>query len=125
LATRGGPRRIGLEHPYDTSRAIGVWEGTYAALCASATNRRAWGDGLHHVLDARKGEPVRTIAATVSVAGPAKRADAIATALFVDGAPRLAHEWGASWVRMATDGRVEWSPGCRADLFLPRTSVES
>ena len=42
----------------------------------------------------------------------------VATALFFDGGPRLAHEWGVEWVRMTTDGRVEWSPGCRAELFV-------
>ena len=96
-----------------------------AALCASATNRRAWGDGLHHVLDARTGLPVRTVAATWAVAPTAMHADAIATALFFDGGPRLASEWGVEWVRMATDGRVEWSPGCRADLFTRETSVDT
>ena len=124
LAVRGTPQRIGLEHPFDTRRAIGVWEVMDAALCASATNRRAWGDGLHHVLDARTGMPVRTMAATWAVADSAIRADAIATALFFDGGPRLAHEWGVEWVRMTTDGRVEWSPGCRAELFVRATSVE-
>jgi thiamine biosynthesis lipoprotein len=123
LAVRGRPQRIGLEHPFDARRAIGVWEVTDAALCASAVNRRAWpsaaGTTLHHVLDARTGQPVRTIAATWAVAPDAMTADAVATALFFDGGPRLAHEWGAGWVRMTTDGRVEWSPGCRADLFLP------
>ena len=44
-------------------------------------------------------------------------ADAIATALFFDGGPRLAHEWGIQWVRMLTDGRVEYSPGSTAELF--------
>ena len=117
LAVRGAPQRIGLEHPFDARRAIGVWEVRDAALCASATNRRSWGDGLHHVLDARTGEPVRTIAATWAVAGTAMRADAIATALFFDGGERLAREWGVEWVRMTTDGRVEWSPGSRAELF--------
>lgn len=117
LAVRGRPQRIGLEHPYDPSRAIGVVEVTDAALCASATNRRAWGDGLHHVLDARTGEPVRTIAATWAIAPTAMRADAIATALFFDGGPRIAHEWGVEWVRMTTAGRVEWSPGSTAELF--------
>ena len=124
LAVRGAPQRIGLEHPFDPRRAIGVWEVTDAALCASATNRRAWGDGLHHVLDARTGVPVRTIAATWAVADSAMRADALATALFFDGGPRLAHDWGCEWVRMTTDGRVEWSPGCRAELFLRTDSVE-
>lgn len=118
LAVRGRPVRVGLEHPYDTRRAIGVIEVTDAALCASATNRRLWGDGLHHVLDARTGLPVRSIAATWAVAETAMRADAIATALFFDGGPGLAHDWGVEWVRMTTDGRVEWSPGCAAELFL-------
>ena len=117
LVVRGAAQRIGLEHPYDPRRAIGVVELTDAALCASATNRRAWGDGLHHVLDARTGEPVRTIAATWAIAPTAMHADAISTALFFDGGPELAHEWGVEWVRMTTDGRVEWSPGSTAELF--------
>jgi FAD:protein FMN transferase len=117
LAVRGAGQRIGLEHPYDPRRAIGVIEVTDAALCASATNRRAWGEGLHHVLDARTGVPVRTIAATWAVAPTAMQADAIATALFFDGGPELAHAWGVEWVRMTTDGHVEWSPGSTAELF--------
>lgn len=124
IAVRGGPVRIGLEHPYDTRRAIGVWQVTDAALCASAVNRRAWGDGLHHVLDARTGVPVSTVAATWAIAATAMRADAIATALFFDGGEALAHEWGVQWVRMATDGRVEWSPGCTAELFTGPDIVE-
>lgn len=117
LAVRGAPVRIGLEHPYDTTRAIGVVTIRDAALCASATNRRAWGDGLHHVLDARTGAPVRTVAATWAVAPAAMHADAIATALFFDGGPAIAHEWGVEWVRMLTDGRVEYSPASTAELF--------
>lgn len=123
IAVRGGAERIGLEHPYDPRRAIGVWEVADAALCASATNRRAWGEGLHHVLDARTGEPVRAVAATWAVAGDAMHADAVATALFFDGGPALAARWGVTWVRMLTDGRVEWSPACDARLFT-RDSVE-
>ena len=117
LAVRGAPVRIGLEHPYDPTRAIGVVEVTDAALCASAITRRAWGDGLHHVLDARTGVPVRAFAATWAIAETAMRADALATALFFEGGPRLAAAWDASWVRMHTDGRVEWSPGFEGEIF--------
>lgn len=117
MLVRGAPQRIGLQHPYDASRAIGVVEITDAALCASATNRRAWGDGLHHVLDARTGAPVRAYAATWAIAPDAMRADAVATALFFDGGPELAASWGVQWVRMRTDGAVEWSPGSKAELF--------
>jgi FAD:protein FMN transferase len=125
LAARGATQRVGLEHPYQPARAIGVIEVTDAALCASAVNRRAWGDGLHHVLDARTGVPVRTYAATWAIAPTAMRADAIATALFFDGGPQLAFEWGVEWVRMTTDGRVEWSPGSRAELFTRPATVEA
>ncbi|WP_311245877.1 FAD:protein FMN transferase [Microbacterium sp. WCS2018Hpa-23] len=117
MRVRGDAVRVGLEHPYDASKAIGVIELQDAALCASAVNRRAWGDGLHHVLDARTGVPVRTWAATWAIAPDAMRADAVATALFFDGGPELAASWGVEWVRMTTDGRAERSPGCTAQLF--------
>lgn len=118
LAVDGLSQRVALEHPYDATRAIGVWSVSDGALCASATNRRAWGDGLHHVLDARTGEPVRAYAATWAVAADAMTADAVATALFFDGGPRFAADRDASWVRMRTDGSVEWSPHCKAELFV-------
>lgn len=121
LAVHGLTERIGLEHPFDPARAIGVWEVADAALCASATTRRTWpgigGARLHHVLDARTGEPVRTIAATWATAQEAMIADAAATALFFEGGDRFAADHGAQWVRMTTDGRVEWSRGCTAELF--------
>lgn len=120
LRVRGDVVRVGLEHPYDQTKAIGVIELQDAALCASAINRRAWGDGLHHVLDARTGVPVRTWAATWAIASDAMRADAVATALFFDGGPELAASWGVEWVRMTTDGRAERSPGCPAQLFTAR-----
>ncbi|MCJ1706992.1 FAD:protein FMN transferase [Microbacterium sp. VKM Ac-2923] len=117
LAARGASVRVALEHPYDPTLAIGVVTLTDGALCASAINRRAWGDGLHHVLDARTGAPVRAFAATWALAETAMRADALATALFFDGGPELAASWNAQWVRMRTDGRVEWSPGFIGEVF--------
>jgi thiamine biosynthesis lipoprotein len=118
LRVRGAGIRVGLEHPYDPTKAIGVVSVQDGALCASAVNRRAWGNGLHHVLDARTGIPVRTWAATWALAPEAMRADAVATALFFDGGPALAESWGVEWVRMTTDGRVQRSPGCTAELFI-------
>ena len=118
IRVRGAGVRIGLEHPYDSTKAIGVVEVQDQALCASATNRRAWGSGLHHVLDARTGLPVRTWAATWALAPEAMIADAVATALFFEGGPDIARAWDVEWVRMSTDGRVQRSPGWTAELFL-------
>lgn len=118
LAVWGGPARIGLEDPCNPGRVIGVWDVEDAALCASAANRRAWGADLHHVLDARTGEPVRSVIATWACAPDAMHADAAATALFFEGGPELAARWGVEWVRMTQARQVEWSPGVSAELFL-------
>jgi thiamine biosynthesis lipoprotein len=117
LRVRGGAAQVALEHPYDPTSAVGVVEVADAALCASAVTRRAWGDGLHHVLDGRTGLPVRTWAATWALAADALHADAAASALFFDGGPGLADRWGVQWVRMATDGRVERSDALPGELF--------
>ncbi len=117
LRVRAGAARVALEHPYDPTSAIGVVEVADAALCGSAVTRRAWGDGLHHVLDGRTGLPVRTWAATWALADDALHADAAATALFFDGGPELADSWGVQWVRMSTDGRAERSAGFPGELF--------
>jgi thiamine biosynthesis lipoprotein len=109
--------RIGLEHPHDPRLVVGVVELRDGALCASATNRRAWGDGLHHVLDARTGEPVREVLATWVLADDAATADGVATALFTTPPHRLEKSFRCSCVRLFADGRVERSPDFPGELF--------
>lgn len=116
-----GEARIGLEHPFDQAKAIGIATIRDQALCASATNRRVWGDGLHHVLDARTGAPVRAWAATWAIADDAMHADAVATALFFDGGPQLAERWGVEWVRMSTSGAAEHSQNAPVELFMRKS----
>lgn len=78
----GRPLRVALEHPFHPNRAVGVVELGDAALAASATNRRAWAEGIHHVIDARNGRPVQGIVATWAVARTTMLADAASTAAF-------------------------------------------
>lgn len=82
VAAGAAPLRVALEHPYDTTRAVGVVGLRDGAIAASATNRRAWSDGLHHVIDARTGRPVEDVVATWAVARTAMLADAASTAAF-------------------------------------------
>jgi FAD:protein FMN transferase len=105
------PVRVGLEHPFDPTLVIGVSNLRDAALCASAVNRRAWADGLHHVLDARTGHSVQHVVATWVVADDAATADGLATALFVTAPERLAETFTFAYVRMFADGRAEVAPG--------------
>jgi thiamine biosynthesis lipoprotein len=110
------PLRVALEHPLDTSRAIGVATLSDGALCASASNRRAW-PGAHHILDALTGTPVREVVASWAIAPTALVADGLATALFVGEPARLAERFEFEWVRMFADGRVEASTGFDGEMF--------
>ncbi|MEU4025761.1 FAD:protein FMN transferase [Streptomyces anulatus] len=116
------PTRVGLESPFDARQVIGVAEVRDGALCASGVNRRAWGDGLHHVLDARTGVPVDRVVATWVVAERAALADGLATALFFTGADRLAQSFDFTCVRVRSDGRAEVSPDFPGEVFGGRTA---
>lgn len=111
------PVDVGLEHPYDRARAIGVVSLGAGALCASAANRRVWGDGLHHVLDGTTGAPVRTVVASWAMAASAMLADALATALFFVEGSRLREEFDCSWLTVYSDGPAEYSTDFEGVLF--------
>ena len=121
LRVSGVPIRVALEHPFDPTTAIGVVEVADAAIAGSAVNRRAWsGEGgrrLHHLLDARTGRPVETVAATWVLAETAMLADALATALFLVPPEALADAYDFRYVRMRTDGVASWSPDLPGEVF--------
>ena len=114
-----GPRplRIALEHPYNPAQAIGVVPLAGRALCASAPNRRRWGPGLHHIIDARTGRSVDTVAATWVLADDTMTADALATALFFTDPGTLAEEFAFDYVRMFSNGRATFSDAMAGVLF--------
>lgn len=116
---RSGPGSItvGLEHPFDPSMAIGTLDLGTGALCASASNRRAWGDGLHHVIDARTGRSVDTVVATWVLAGDAMTADGLCTALFFSDPAVLSRSFHFDYVLMYSDGRARFSARLPGALF--------
>ena len=111
------PIRVGLEHPLDTSKAIGIVSLHDGAICSSATNRRSWGSGLHHVIDATTGVPVASVIATWATAATAMEADGLSTALFFADPARLAERFDFEYVSMYSSGRVEFSPNLDGELF--------
>lgn len=111
------PVTVALEHPYDARQAIGTVELQNGALCASASNRRVWGDGLHHVLDGRTGRPIQTTVATWTRASTALVADALATALFMAEPARLESGFEFSWLRVSSDGTFSRSRDFEGKLF--------
>lgn len=118
LLVRGTePVSVALEHPYNPAQAIGVIDVAGRALCASAANRRAWGDGLHHVLDGTTGQPARTAVATWTVAETAMVADALATALFFVPGATLQETFDFSWLTVFPDGSAAYSAEFEGTLF--------
>lgn len=111
------PIRVALEHPLDTAKAIGVVRVHDGAICSSATNRRAWGDGLHHVIDPATGLPTTRIRATWALAPTALEADGLSTALFFTDPGDLARHFDFEYVRMTAAGRVESSAHLDGELF--------
>ena len=83
----------------------------------SATTRRAWGDGLHHVIDPLTGLPARGVLATWVLAPTALVADGIATALFFDPDPGFVARATSGFARMFDDGTVEVSPDFPGERF--------
>ena len=118
LRSRTVPMRIALEHPLDPRKAVGVAELSDGAFCASATTRRAWGDGLHHVIDPTTGRPSRGVLATWVLAPTALAADGIATALFFDADPEFVAHRATAFARMFDDGSVDVSSDFPGEMFV-------
>lgn len=108
---------IGLEHPLDPDMVIGVVNLKNGSICASASNRRTWGEGLHHVLDGRTGWPTAEVIATWAIASDTATADGLATALFFGASSRLMATFDFSYLRMFADGRVEVSDNFDGEVF--------
>lgn len=108
---------IGLEHPADPTKVIGTVSIKNQSLCASASNRRAW-RGVHHIVNARTLQPVQTVIATWVIADTAMVADGLATALFfIESADDLCNDFDFSFVRMFSDGTVDYSTNFEGELF--------
>ncbi|MGK2348736.1 FAD:protein FMN transferase [Actinomyces sp. W5033] len=125
LVRSAQPVRLGLEEPRAAGaprgqepRVVGVVELSRAALCASGPQRRSWGPGLHHLLDALTGLPVRGAqvpVATWAVADDAATADGLATALFLaDPADLAAAGFRYDFALLRSDGSAAVSRGFAA-----------
>lgn len=99
---------VGLENPRDDTEVIGTIDFSDRAFCASAVNRRAWGE-WHHIIDPTTNQPVRDIIATWVLADSAMIADGLATALFFVSPEKLATRYTYEYMRMHADGGVEYS----------------
>ena len=117
IRTNGVIERVGLEHPGDPSKIIGVCSVQNESLCASAINRRAW-NGIHHVFDPQTLKPTNTLVASWVVSDSGLVADGLATALFFVSPSELAKKYAFEYVTLDVRGAIDVSPGFNGELFV-------
>lgn len=111
------PLRIGLEHPLDTSKVIGVIELSTRSLCGSSINRRSWGGGLHHIIDPQTAAPSVGIIASWVIADTTMLADALATALFLVEPGVLQSRYAFDYIRINDAMQIDASGAFKSALF--------
>lgn len=115
-ATDGETITCGLEHPRNTSLAIGTLTIGTGSLCASATNRRSWKGFTHYIDPMTKSSP-EDIIATWAYAETAALADGLSSALFFADPRSLKERFDFEYLVLDSALHAKSSPGFAAELF--------
>lgn len=109
--------RVGLEHPADKTKVIGVVEIKNQAICASAGNRRAWAN-YHHIINPHTLSSPTEILATWVIAKTTIIADTLATCLFFEPAETFLNAgYEFEYLIIYPDFSIKKSDGFKAELF--------
>jgi len=127
VSADGGPWRIGVEDPSDSTRTIAVLEVRDAAVATSSVRLRSWhvaGQPVHHLIDPSTGQPGGEGLAAVTVvdADPAA-AEVASKTLFLTGLRGIrtsVEHLGLAALWVGEDGRVDWSPSLLESLVWSR-----
>lgn len=109
--------KVGLEDPLHLGAVIGEVPFQNKALCASAVNRRAWADGVHHIINPETGTSTNDVIATWVIADDALTADGLATALFFAEPEVLNTQYTYEYMRIRSNRRIDFSPGFKNALY--------
>jgi thiamine biosynthesis lipoprotein len=119
LRVRGGRTVcVGLEDPDAPGRIVGSVEVREGAICASATTRRAWGEGWHHILVGLTGRPARGVSASWVLAPTCAKADGLSTALFLAEPDALAEGFDFDFALLRSDRSALISQTFPGELYL-------
>ncbi len=116
----GSPLRIGLENPDNFKQVIGVSEIKNQSICASAGNRRRWGNH-HHIFDPKKLESVQEVKAVWVIADKAYIADGLSTALFFTEPFVLEKNFNFDYLIIYADNQFKKSENFPGQIFFERS----
>ncbi|MFA6463557.1 MAG: FAD:protein FMN transferase [Candidatus Paceibacterota bacterium] len=100
--------RIGLEHPEDFKKVIGVVEIKNQSIAGSAGNRRKWGE-FNHIINPKTLSSPKDILSVWVVAKKTILADGLATALFFVPAEILLKKFEFEYIIFKADHSIERS----------------
>ncbi len=112
----GAKAQIGLEHPLDTTKVIGVVSLGNESICGSAGNRRAWGD-FTHIIDPTTLTSPDEILATWVIAETTLVADMLATCLFFISPEILTSHFTFQYIILRKDFSVLYSKQTAIELY--------
>lgn len=113
---QGIPMRVGLEHPRDAKKVIGVVDISNKSIAGSAGNRRRWGN-YHHIIDPASLTSPEHIMAVWTMADTAMIADAMSTALYFVPVEILKKRYNFEYLIMYPDSTVTHSDGFTHELY--------
>lgn len=108
--------KVGLEHPFDSSKVIGALNFSSGAMCSSATNRRSW-QGMHHIINPTTLSPAEDVCACWVIAESAAVADGLSTALFLSSPEMFEKDFTFEYLLLNKDMKVKRSSGFHAELY--------
>ena len=123
IAKRGkdeAPWVIILEHPDDSTMAIGTVELDGMAIAASSSNKRKWGEGLHHLIDPKTKKPAFDVKAVFVVTTTGIEADAYTKAVFCtkfSDAIELSKKLPIEVLLISKENKIYRSKGFKCQLF--------
>lgn len=108
--------KVGLEDPDDSTLVIGIAEILNESICASAGNRRKWGN-FHHTIDPTTLKSPNLVKSVWVVASSALIADALTTCLTLVPNPEKFSDFKFECVLLYKDNKAYISKGFPGELF--------
>jgi thiamine biosynthesis lipoprotein len=107
---------VGLENSHDTTEVLGVVKVLNQSICASASNRRTWGN-LHHIVNPETLKPAREVLSVWVTTDSTLLSDILATALFFVTPEKLLKYFNFEYLIMHENNSITKSGGFTAELF--------
>jgi thiamine biosynthesis lipoprotein len=109
--------RVGMEHPDDVKKVIGVVELENKSICGSAGNRRKWGE-FHHIMHPMTKKSVSDILSVWVIAENGLLADGVATALFFTKPDEIAKAFDFEYCIIKQDYSAALSSHFPGEVFM-------